>query len=64
MNKKKSERLAKILKSSSVEDASETLIATIGSIEYPPDEIEEDINVLRIMERTFSTKSKGLKLNE
>jgi len=63
MNKKQSERLSKILRSSSVEDASEALVARIGDIKYPTDDIEEDINILRIMERTFCTKNKGLKLN-
>ena len=62
MKKKASEKLANILRSRPVAEAAEILVSKIGDIQYPADDIEEDINILRIMERTFSVKNKGLKL--
>ncbi len=61
MNRKKSDRLASRIRSALIPCVARELSLTIGSLDYPGDG-EEDINILRIMERVFSTKQKGLKL--
>ena len=60
INKKESVRLSRSIRNDTVHKASETLVKYMKDLQYSSE--HENINVLRIMERTFFAKSKGLKL--